>query len=86
MHDARNAGVDDFLAKPISAKSLLSRIMAVLGEPRKFIRSGDYFGPDRRRKDSPSYRGAERRKVNIVSEGDGEDQLSQDEVEALLKG
>ena len=49
VRDARNAGVDDFLAKPISAKSLLSRIVAVLEEPRKFIHCDDYFGPDRRR-------------------------------------
>lgn len=49
LREARDAGVDDVLAKPISAKSLMSRIMSVMEKRRKFIDSGDYAGPDRRR-------------------------------------
>jgi CheY-like chemotaxis protein len=59
---AREVGVNDFLAKPISAKSLLSRIVAVLDESRAFIRTGTYFGPDRRRRQVP-FKGADRRKA-----------------------
>jgi len=58
--EARNAGVSDFLSKPISAKSLLSRIVSVISENRPFIESDDYFGPDRRRRDK-AYIGVERR-------------------------
>ncbi len=50
-NEARNAGVNDFLSKPISAKSLLSRINSVISDNRAYINSGGYFGPDRRRQD-----------------------------------
>ena len=63
---ARDAGVNDFLCKPISAKSLHQRISAILLNPRPFIRATSYFGPDRRRQTSgPAYRGAERREKQI---------------------
>ena len=57
---ARDAGINEFLAKPISAKSLLSRIQAVIDRPRSFVRADAFFGPDRRRKPLP-HRGEERR-------------------------
>lgn len=60
---ARDAGVNDFLCKPISAKSLHQRISAILLNPRPFIRANSYFGPDRRRpSNAAGYRGPERRK------------------------
>ena len=59
--DARDIGVNDFLGKPISAKSLMSRIAAVLEDKREFIDAPDYFGPDRRRSQQ-EYMGEERRK------------------------
>jgi len=46
--DARDAGVNEFLAKPISAKSLLARIRSIIENPRPFVRSGGYFGPQKR--------------------------------------
>ncbi len=59
---ARDAGVTEFLAKPISAKSLYERILNVVANPRPFIKSKTYFGPDRRRSVNPNYVGPERRK------------------------
>lgn len=59
--DARDVGVNDFLGKPISAKSLMSRITSVLEDKRDFIDTSDYFGPDRRRRQQ-EYMGLERRK------------------------
>lgn len=59
---ARDAGVTEFLAKPISAKGLYQRIMNVVANPRPFIKTKTYFGPDRRRSASSSYVGPERRK------------------------
>jgi two-component system chemotaxis response regulator CheY len=47
---ARDAGVTEFLAKPITAQSLYSRIAEIMERPRAFIRCDTYFGPDRRRK------------------------------------
>ncbi len=89
--EARDAGVHEFLAKPISAKALYARIRSIIERPRPFIRAGLFFGPDRRRKDQPSYMGAERRKENKEPEDQGGEteeagDLSQEEVEALLNG
>lgn len=57
---ARDAGVTEFLAKPISAKALYHRIISVAVNPRPFIKTKTYFGPDRRRSTNP-YIGPERR-------------------------
>ena len=59
---ARDAGVTEFLAKPISAKALYERIVNVVANPRPFIKTATYFGPDRRRLSNPSYIGPERRR------------------------
>jgi len=59
---ARDAGVTEFLAKPISAKGLYERIVNVVANPRPFIKTKTYFGPDRRRNVYPNYVGPERRK------------------------
>jgi two-component system chemotaxis response regulator CheY len=59
---ARDAGVTEFLAKPISAKGLYQRIANVVANPRPFIKTKTYFGPDRRRSNNSAYSGTERRK------------------------
>ncbi len=59
--EARDTGINEFLAKPVSAKKLFARIKSIISHPRQFIRIGRYFGPDRRRRDNPNYNGAERR-------------------------
>ena len=66
--EARDAGVHEFLAKPLSAKGLYSRIRSILERPRPFIRAGQYFGPDRRRRDNPAYMGGERRSEQPLSQ------------------
>lgn len=60
--EARDAGVTEFLAKPISGKALYERIASVVVHPRPFIKTAEYFGPDRRRGVSVAYGGPERRK------------------------
>jgi two-component system chemotaxis response regulator CheY len=59
---ARDAGVTEFLAKPISAKALYQRLLNIVHNPRPFIRTKTFFGPDRRRNVNPNYAGPERRK------------------------
>lgn len=59
---ARDAGVTEFCAKPVTSANMLRKVAAVIDHPRPFVRSDDYFGPDRRRKDDPQYQGPERRK------------------------
>lgn len=48
VFEARDAGVSEMLVKPISAKGLYARIAKVVLNPRPFIRTDHYFGPDRR--------------------------------------
>jgi two-component system chemotaxis response regulator CheY len=59
---ARDACVTEFMAKPISAKSLYQRVLNVVANPRPFIKTKTYFGPDRRRNVTSNYVGPERRK------------------------
>jgi len=58
---ARDAGVTEFLAKPVTARNLFLRIVEVIERPRPFVRCGDYFGPDRRRRNDSFYNGPWRR-------------------------
>ena len=62
VEEARDAGVDEFLSKPISATALYSRIVSVIEKRRPFVKSPTFLGPDRRRKRGFSpYKGPERR-------------------------
>ncbi len=63
--EARDAGVTEFLAKPISVETLHSRIVSIIVNPRPFIKTKTYVGPDRRRSQNPNYDGSERRKEYI---------------------
>jgi DNA-binding response OmpR family regulator len=58
---ARDAGVDEFLVKPLSRAQLLAGIRTVIDNPRPFSRTDGYFGPDRRRQPI-THDGPERRK------------------------
>lgn len=49
--EARDAGVNMFMAKPISAKAMYDRLVWMVNHPLPFLRTRNYFGPDRRRKD-----------------------------------
>jgi two-component system, chemotaxis family, chemotaxis protein CheY len=58
---ARDAGVTEFLVKPITPRNLFGRINDILERPRAFVRTEGYFGPDRRRRATPNYDGPFRR-------------------------
>ncbi len=58
---ARDAGVTEFLAKPVTVTDIYLRLASVIEKPRAFIRSRDFFGPDRRRRSDEPYEGRERR-------------------------
>lgn len=59
---ARDAGVTEFCCKPVTANEMYKKVASVVNRTRAFVRSGAYFGPDRRRRQDPNYAGAERRK------------------------
>ncbi|MBX3479822.1 MAG: response regulator [Caulobacter sp.] len=48
IFEARDAGVTEIIAKPLTARSIIERIEAVIMRPRPFVRTADYFGPLRR--------------------------------------
>lgn len=50
VEEARDSGVHEVLAKPITAERLYARIRNIVEFPRDFERSDGYIGPDRRRK------------------------------------
>lgn len=49
IKDAIAAGVNEFLAKPITPAGLEARLLAIVRTPRKRISTKTYCGPDRRR-------------------------------------
>ncbi|HEX3366220.1 response regulator [Phenylobacterium sp.] len=61
VQEARNAGVNEFLAKPLNARGVIERISQVVEHPRPFVKTADYFGPDRRRRADPAFKGPYRR-------------------------
>lgn len=64
VKEARDAGVTEFVAKPVTARAILERLHQVVHHPRPFIRTGDYFGPDRRRRQDPAHAGPWRREAD----------------------
>ncbi len=84
--EARDAGVNEFLAKPISAHALHARIRSIIERPRPFIRTKTFFGPDRRRKQI-DYKGVEKRKANLnmIPIPGSEPKVSQKDIDDLLE-
>ena len=50
VYVARDHGMTEYLAKPISAKLIYSRIRSIIERKRYFVRNQTFFGPDRRRR------------------------------------
>jgi len=50
VHSARDLGTTDFMAKPFSAAIVYNHIAKVIENPRQFVTTTNYFGPDRRRR------------------------------------
>ena len=50
IETARDAGVTEYMIKPLSVKTLCAKIKAIVENPRSFVTTSTYKGPDRRRK------------------------------------
>ena len=61
VSEARDAGVNEFLTKPLNARGVLERINQVVNHPRPYVKTETYFGPDRRRRNDPNFQGPYRR-------------------------
>lgn len=70
---ARDLGMTEFLAKPFSPKQIFLRLRIVAEQPRAFIKTGNFFGPDRRRRSL---------RVQKNRRGEGNDNQSVDAADA----
>lgn len=77
LMSARQAGINEFLLKPVSAQGVLSRIEEVVLRPRKFIDSRNYVGPCRRRKEDPAYAGPWRRLTDEPPQNTATEQMKE---------
>ncbi|MDP3736140.1 MAG: response regulator [Hyphomonadaceae bacterium] len=62
---ARDAGITEFCAKPVTATELYRKIAAAANSPRPFVRTNMYSGPDRRRRKNSPHEGPERREAPL---------------------
>jgi len=59
--EARDAGINSYLAKPLTADNLYRRMCSSADDKRYFIRDDNFFGPDRRGRLSRNFGGTDRR-------------------------
>jgi len=69
---ARDRGVNEFLGKPVTANSILTRLETVILHPRPFVQAPCYFGPDRRRRTLSDYAGPWRRSGDAARDSDAD--------------
>ena len=67
VEGARDNGITEFLVKPFTAQDLYARVFQIIEKPRKFVDTGEFFGPDRRRKSGKGYEGPRRRDEDPVN-------------------
>lgn len=67
---ARDGGVTEFLAKPLTVRRLVNRLVEVAERPRPFVQVQGFFGPSRRRRSNPSWSGPFRRRDDRAQEPD----------------
>jgi CheY-like chemotaxis protein len=58
---ARDAGITEYLSKPLSVASLFQKLVTIVEKPRRFVKCETYLGPDRRRKAGQGPNGTEHR-------------------------
>ena len=61
VEEARDAGVNEFMAKPLSPRVLVQRLAAVVSRDADYVDAADYYGPCRRRRVDVDYKGPFRR-------------------------
>jgi CheY-like chemotaxis protein len=47
---ARDAGITEILCKPVTPVNLYQRIVEIIERPRRFVKTPEFLGPDRRRR------------------------------------
>jgi CheY-like chemotaxis protein len=85
---SRDIGANVIVAKPISSKIIFERIAWVSSDPRPFVETKMYVGPDRRFKFAGPPPGTDGRREQdlppVVGDSEGPN-MSQSEVDSLIK-
>lgn len=66
---ARDLGVTEFLAKPISVRLVYLRLCSIIEHPRMYVSTGEFFGPDRRRRETIGFVENRRKRAFEYPEG-----------------
>lgn len=80
---ARDSGINEFLAKPVTPLALLTRFNEVILRPRPFIKTKTFFGPDRRRRPERPI-GDKERRGRLVAALPEDRPLTQEEIGLVL--
>lgn len=88
VRTARDAGFTEFVAKPFSAKSLSTRLLQMIDNPRPFVISPKFSGPDRRRRTMPDFNPSLERRSKAAAGGapvmeTDEDRAAEAQAEAM---
>ena len=85
MMEARDAGANIIVKKPIAPSVLLARIEWLARNTRDFVISPTYCGPDRRFKSLPLPDGIEERRAEAIAMASTpEREMSQDDIDSLF--
>lgn len=68
VFQARDAGVTEFLIKPFTVQGLSRHLSHVIENPRQFIVSPNFVGPDRRRRNDPELAAQGRRQTDEMAQ------------------
>jgi len=69
VEEARDAGVNEYIIKPVTTAAVINRLRNVITKPRPFVRCDTYVGPDRRRRHDPEFKGPWRRDSDKTDHG-----------------
>lgn len=83
---ARDSGVTEFLVKPFTARDLYKRIAQIIERPRQFVKTEEFFGPDRRRKEDEEYAGPMRRIEDSAADAQMAEQSINSDRYAVARG
>jgi CheY-like chemotaxis protein len=70
VFQARDAGVTEFLIKPFTVQNLSRHLTHVIENPRKFVMSSNFTGPDRRRREQEVDAGKKKRQSDNIHEAE----------------
>ena len=69
VFESRDSGANEVMVKPVSAEKIAKRMLHIIDNPRPYVQSPTFIGPDRRRQ-TLDYHGDDRRKIEpeVISE------------------